>query len=212
MAFARRTSVLLAGIATLVAGCAADQALPDPRQADDCVEFTKDAVEDAGRDPGHVLPPGTAPAVGEIKPYWFGPSFGKRHAILAGQFREDLSNTDEAQLFWTYTTFYQVPEDGCQSGMLPGYDPAPEYWGPGSEIEVQSQPAYAPLVQRTTREVFGGLAGKESFELEDGSVAVLLGGDETYAAIVVGRTFVLVGGASVNVVRARIRELTAVRD
>ena len=201
MGLALRTSVVLAGFGTLVAGCAAARELPDPRQADDCVEFTKDVLEDAGRDSGHVLPPGATPAAGEVRPYWFGPTFGKRHAILAGQFREDLSSTDEAQLFWTYTTFYQVPEDGCQSGMLPGYDPAPEHWGPGSEIQVQSQPAHAPLVQRTIREVFGGLEEKETFELADGGVALLLGGDETYAAVLVGRTLAQTGGASVDVVR-----------
>lgn len=212
MGLARWTSVLLVGIATLVAGCAAQRELPDPRQAGDCVDFTKDAAEEAGLNSGHVLPPGAPPAAGEVKPYWFGPMFGKRRAILAGQMREDLSNTEDEQRFWTYTTFYQVPEDGCQSGMLPGYEPAPEYWGPGSEISVQSQPAYAPLVQRTIREVFGGLAEKESFELEDGSFAVLLGGDDTFAGILVERTLVLVDGASVGVVRARIRDLTAVGD
>jgi hypothetical protein len=74
-----------------------------------------------------------------------------------------MSNTDEPKLFPHYVTFYQLPEDGCQSGMLPGYEPAPDYWGPGHEVQITSEPLGTPLTQRTIDEGFGdGRASRAS--------------------------------------------------
>jgi hypothetical protein len=97
--------------------------LPDPRQAEDCVAFTKEASADAGERTDDILPPGRAPTV-DIDAYWFGPTLGPRRAIVANEGEVDLANSDEPQLFPFYLVIYQLPADGCQSGLLPGYEPS----------------------------------------------------------------------------------------
>jgi hypothetical protein len=106
----------------------------------------------------------------------------------------DLSNTDEPRLFPIYISYYQRPEDGCQSGMLPGYEPSPDYWGPGHEVQVASEPLGTPLTQRTIKEGFGGREGKPRIQLENGDTAVFLAGTEGLSAAIVGRTFVTISG------------------
>jgi hypothetical protein len=113
--------------------------LPDPRKAHDFVAFTKDAQSEAGNDSGDVLAPGTA-ASGGLTAYWFGPTLGPRRATVAAQGSANMSNTDDPKLFPQYVTVYQRPEDGCQSGLLASYEEAPDYWGPGDEVEVISEP------------------------------------------------------------------------
>jgi hypothetical protein len=206
-----------AGLAILAAAVAAAGAcsldpfgeLPDPRRARDCVAFTKEASRDAGQDGDGILRPGVKPGL-DIDAYWFGPTFGPRRAIVATASMQDFSNTDEPRLFATYTVFYQRPEDGCQSGLLPGYEEAPAYWGPGDEIQVSSDPLGTPLTQRTIREAFGGREGKPRFRLETGETAILLGSAENETAIVVGRALVLVHGASPDRVRERLGTLRRV--
>jgi hypothetical protein len=74
-----------------------------------------------------------------------------------------MSNTDEPKLFPLYVTFYQLPEDGCQSGMLPGCEPAPDYWGPGHEVQVTSEPLGTPLTSgRSTKASGDGRASRAS--------------------------------------------------
>jgi hypothetical protein len=66
------------------------------------------------------------------------------------------------------------------------------------------------LTQRTLREVFGGIEGKPRIKVASGESAVFLGGSDIEAAIVVGRTFVLVEGASADRVRAYLPQLRRV--
>jgi hypothetical protein len=121
-----------------------------------------------------------------------------------------MSNTDEPKLFPLYVTFYQLPEDGCQSGMLPGYEPAPDYWGPAHEVQVTSEPLGTPLTQRTIDEGFGGREGKPRIELENGETAVFLAGAEGENAAIVGRTFVTISGLPPDRAREFLHQLRPV--
>ncbi|MEO8289584.1 MAG: hypothetical protein ABI649_01145 [Gaiellaceae bacterium] len=146
-----------------------------------------------GENVSDVLEPGT-PSSSPLTAYWFGPTLGPRRAILATELQVDMSNTDEEKLFSLYITFYQLPEDGCQSGMLPGYEESPDYWGPGREVQVLSEPLGTPLTQRTIREVYGGREGKPRVDLTNGETAIFLGGGNGETAVVVGRALVTVNG------------------
>jgi hypothetical protein len=146
----------------------------------------------------------------DIQAYWFGPRLGPRAAIVANEGEVDLANSDEPELFPFYVVIYQLPADGCQSALLPRYDPAPAYWGQGREISMQSEPLGAPLVQRLIREVGGGLDGKPRVPVGDGGSAVLLVLGETTTGLVVDDTFVLVQGAHPERVRALLPTLRPV--
>jgi hypothetical protein len=188
--------------ALVVSGCAggADD-LPDPRTAGDCVAFTKQAHEDAGEPTRSVLRPDTPPTVA-VDAYWFGPMLGPRRAIVATELEISEPDAPESTLP-VYAVFYQLPADGCQSGLLPGYETAPDYWGAGREIQVLSEPVDTPAAQRTIRDLFGGLAGKPSVTLRDGEKAVVLHGPAE-TGLVVGNTLVTVTGG--------VREDTVLHD
>jgi hypothetical protein len=190
-------------VAFWVSGCAGDPFadLPDPRQAEDCVAFTREANADAGQSTDDILSPGKPPTV-DIEAYWFGPRLGPRRAIVANEGEVDLSATAEARLYPIYVVFYQLPADGCQSNLLPGYEPSPDYWHAGREVSVQSEPLDAPLAQRIIREVGGGIDGKPRVPVADGRSAVVLELGETTTGLVVDETFVLVQGAHPERVRA----------
>jgi hypothetical protein len=158
--------------------------------ASDCVAFTKQAHADAGEPTRAVLRPGTPPTV-PVDAYWFGPTLGARRAIVATEQEVSLPEAAGAVLP-VYAVFYQLPADGCQSGLLPGYEEAPDYWGAGREVQVLSEPADAPGAQRWIRDR-GGLAGKPKIALEDGEEAVVLHGPAE-TGIVVGTTLVTVTG------------------
>jgi hypothetical protein len=207
----RRLAAAFSGLVLWASGCSGDpfSELPDPRQADDCVAFTKEANADAGERTDDIFPAGQAPA-GDIDAYWFGPTLGPRQAIVANEGEVDLANSDEPKLFAIYVVIYQLPADGCQSGLLPGYDPSPDYWHAGREVSVQSEPLAAPLTQRLIREVGGGTAGKPRVTLQNGESAVVLDLSEVETGIVVGDTFVFVQGAHPERVRALLPGLRPV--
>jgi hypothetical protein len=199
------TVTVVGGVAVSCSGSSFGE-LPDPRKATDCVAFTKQAQDDAGIEPGKVLAPGTL-ASPPLIAYWFGPELGERRAVVAGEWQVNLSNTEDEMPVPLYATFYQLPQDGCQSGMLPGYDPAPDYWGRGRSVEVQNEPLGTPLVQRTINEVFRGRDGKPRVELATGQTAIFLGSTSAETAAIVGRTFVMVTGLPPDRVRAFLPEL-----
>jgi hypothetical protein len=157
-----------------------------------------------------VLEPGTPASDSSLTAYWFGPMLGPRRAIAAAEGDVDLSNTDEPKLFPLYITSYQLPEDGCQSGMLPGYEPAPDYWGQGQEVQVTSEPLGTPLTQRTIEEGFGRREGKPRIQLENGETAVFLAGAEGENAAIVGRTFVFITGLPPDRAREFLHQLRPV--
>jgi hypothetical protein len=128
---------------------------------------------------------------------------------VANEGEVDLANSDEPELFPIYVVIYQLPADGCQSGLLPGYDPSPDYWGPGREISIQSEPLAAPLTQRKIRDV-GGVEDKPRVVLANGEPAVVLEISEVETGIVVDETFVFVQGAHVARVRALLPTLRPV--
>jgi hypothetical protein len=183
-------------VTLVVSGCVGgDGTLSDPRTAGDCVAFTKEASAEAGEPSRAVFAPGTPPTVA-VEAYWFGPTLGPRRAIVATE--QEVSLPDAAGgVLPVYAVFYQLPADGCQSGLLPGYEEAPDYWGAGREVQVLSEPADAPAAQRWIRDRFGGLEGKPSITLRGGEEATVLRGDAE-TGIVVGNTLVTVTGAGVS--------------
>jgi hypothetical protein len=208
----QRLAAAFGGVVALaVTGCSGDPfaELPDPRQAEDCVAFTKEAYAEIGERNDNIVAPGQVPTV-DIEAYWFGPRLGPRAAIVADEGEGDLSNSDEPELFPTYVVIYQLPADGCQSGLLPRYDPAPDYWGPGREIWVSSQPLAAPLTQRLIREAGGGTAGKPRVPVAEGRSAVVLELGETTTGLIVDETFVLIQYAHPERVRALLPTLRRV--
>lgn len=196
-------------MATLVVtGCAGgDVAFPDPRDADDCVAFTKEASVDAGESSRAVLAPGTPPTVA-VDAYWFGPTLGPRRAIVATELEVSQPDAGESGALPVYAVFYQLPEDGCQSGLLPGYETAPDYWGQGREVQVLSEPLDTSDAQRWIRDS-GGLAGKPKIVLEAGDEAIVLAGAGD-TGIVIGETLVTVTGAGTSRVRQFLATLRPV--
>jgi hypothetical protein len=175
------------------------------------VAFTREANADAGERTDDILPPGKPPTL-DIEAYWFGPKLGPRRAILANEGEVDLLATDEQQLYPIYAVFYQLPADGCQSNLLPGYEPSPDYWHAGREVSVQSEPLEAPLTQRLIREAAGGIDGKLRVPVADGESAVLLELGETTTGLVVDETLVLIQGAHPDRVRALLPTLRRVGE
>jgi hypothetical protein len=113
----RRSAALFATL--VMSGCAGGvDDFPDPRTAGDCVAFTKQAHAEAGDPTRAVLRPGTQPTVA-VDAYWFGPTLGPRRAIVATEREVSLPEAAGAALP-IYAVFYQLPADGCQSGLLPG--------------------------------------------------------------------------------------------
>jgi hypothetical protein len=173
--------------------------------ASDCFAFTKQAHADAGEPTRAVLRPGTPPTV-PVDAYWFGPTLGPRRAIVATELEVREPDAPESTLP-VYAVFYQLPADGCQSGLLPGYETAPEYWGAGREIQVLSEPVDTPAAQRTIRDLFGRLADKPSVTLRTGEEAVVHRG-QVETDIVVGNTLVTVtGGVREDTVIHELRPL-----
>jgi hypothetical protein len=201
----RRGAALVAALA--VSGCAGGGSdLPDPRTAGDCVAFTKQAYADAGEASRAVFAPGTPPTVA-VEAYWFGPTLGPRRAIVATEQEVSLPEAAGAVLP-VYAVFYQLPADGCQSGLLPGYETAPEYWGAGHEIQVLSEPLDTSAAHRWIRDR-GGLAGKPKIALEGGEEAIVLAGAAD-TGIVIGETLVTVTGAGTSRVRQFLATLRPV--
>jgi hypothetical protein len=85
-----------------------------------------------------------------------------------------------------YSTVYQEPRFGCSSNYLPGYELAPDYWGPGNSLEVQNWPS-------------------------DSGRARDLGFDGFRSGILVGETFVVVE-ATADKTATALRSLQRVGD
>jgi hypothetical protein len=186
--------------------------LKDPKAARDCVGFLREAYREADTDPDVVRPPGARPRLQPIV-YWAGPRLGARRANFVNE-STDASvgdSEEDDQRFPSYVVSYQVPEDGCMTDMLPGYEPRPENWHAGRERTIWTLPLRSAFAQQALVGPGGGLQGR-AYRTADGELArvAIDYGEGTVGLIVSDRLVILATPDDVRFVEV-IRRLRAIR-
>jgi hypothetical protein len=197
-----RVALAVVVVLAIASGCTAD--LPDPREATDCVAFTRDAQAESEGGIGGVLPAGAAETVA-VDAYWLGPEAFRRQAIFSVSGNVNSGSGKEP----FYSTVYQEPRFGCSSNYLPGYEFAPDYWGPGNKLEVENWPSDSGAA-RDDIKWFNSLGERpRRVRVSTGETATILGFDGFRSGILVGETFVVIE-ATADKTAAALRSLQRV--
>jgi hypothetical protein len=207
----RSRIVAIAVVALACAGCSHDE-LGDPKTARDCVAFLRDAHRQADFDPNAVKPPGARPRLQPLV-FWFGPRLGSRRAIVVVEDRQEHvgDRPEDPVRYPAYFVSYQVPADGCQTDALPGYDPRPENWHRGREIQVNTIPLGSPEARVVVEDVDYGRLSGPLFRTADGRRARIVADYETGVAVAVADrlvTFEAPGDVGVEAAVRRLRAIT----